>query len=426
MNPADPISPRVEALRRELEADAPGALESFLAELAAGGGAPLFEPLPGDDGHVLASFFWLADAPVANVALVLSLGDWRPEEHLLAPLPGGRLWAISRRLPADLRTCYELSPDDSLAPAADLLDDEAWRRRTATWQPDPLNPRRYRVDLRDAETPDSRDKDCSPLECPAAPPQPWVAPRPGTPGRPLGRTLAEFRLASPLLGYDRRVWVYEPAGYAASAEDCNLLILFDGIAYSRLMAAPVTLDNLIAAGRIPPTVAVFLDQPKRLDELLCSEEFTAALAAELVPWIRRGWRVSADPARVIIGGTSAGGLAGAMAGLRHPELFGNVLSQSGAFWFNPLGRDTWHVHEWHAEQFAAAEPLPLRFYMDVGRLEAWPTPGGGPSLLAANRRLRDVLLAKGYPVAFAEFAGGHNYICWQGGLADGLLALAGR
>lgn len=415
MNPADPISPRVAALRRELEAGMPGALEAFLREL---GGAPLFEPLPGDEGHVLASFFWRADEPVDNVALILSLGDWRPEDHLLAPLPGGALWSVTRRLPADLRTCYELSPNDSLAPAAGLLDDDAWRRRTATWQPDPLNPRRYTVNLLDPETPDSYDKQCSVLEGPAAPPQPWVAPRPGAP-RP---ELAEFRVDSPSLGYDRRVWVYEPAGYAAA--DCNLLILFDGISYSRLMAAPATLDNLIAAGRIPPTVAVFLDQPRRLDELLCSDGYTAFLASELLPWIRGRYRVSADPARTIIGGASAGGLAGALAGLRHPELFGNVLSQSGAFWFNPLGRDTWHVHEWHAEQFAAAPLLPLRFYLDVGSLENWPTPGGGPSLLAANRRLRDVLRARGYPVAYAEFTGGHNYICWQGGLADGLLALS--
>jgi hypothetical protein len=40
--------------------------------------------------------------------------------------------------------------------------------------------------------------------------------------------------------------------------------------------------------------------------------------------------------------------------------------------------------------------------------------------------LRDVLQAKGYDVYYMEFNGGHNYICWQGTLADGLPALMGK
>jgi enterochelin esterase-like enzyme len=51
-----------------------------------------------------------------------------------------------------------------------------------------------------------------------------------------------------------------------------------------------------------------------------------------------------------------------------------------------------------------------------------------PALVSApfvNRRLRDALKAKGYEVAYTEFDGAHEYINWQGTLADGLIALLG-
>jgi enterochelin esterase family protein len=47
------------------------------------------------------------------------------------------------------------------------------------------------------------------------------------------------------------------------------------------------------------------------------------------------------------------------------------------------------------------------------------------NLLASNRRLRDVLQQKGYPVHYREFSGGHSTVIWRGTLANGLLALIG-
>jgi hypothetical protein len=67
----------------------------------------------------------------------------------------------------------------------------------------------------------------------------------------------------------------------------------------------------------------------------------------------------------------------------------------------------------------------LRFYLDAGTLEvnSYRDLGDGPSLLVANRHMRNVLRAKGYDVHYVEFSGGHDYISWQGTLADGLQAL---
>jgi hypothetical protein len=49
----------------------------------------------------------------------------------------------------------------------------------------------------------------------------------------------------------------------------------------------------------------------------------------------------------------------------------------------------------------------------------------GPSLLLANRHIRDILRLKGYEVHYAEFSGGHNALSWRGTFADALIALIG-
>ena len=55
------------------------------------------------------------------------------------------------------------------------------------------------------------------------------------------------------------------------------------------------------------------------------------LAQEIVPWARANYHATDRPEQTIIGGTSLGGLQAACVGLKHSEVFGNVLSQSGAF-----------------------------------------------------------------------------------------------
>jgi len=94
--------------------------------------------------------------------------------------------------------------------------------------------------------------------------------------------------------------------------------------------------------------------------------------------------------------------------------------------------------EWLAKQFAAAARSNVKFYMDVGLLEGESTGGAplnwltmvdqpipyGPSLLLANRHMRDILRLKGYQVHYAEFSGGHNALSWRGTFGDALMLAA--
>jgi pimeloyl-ACP methyl ester carboxylesterase len=116
------------------------------------------------------------------------------------------------------------------------------------------------------------------------------------------------------------------------------------------------------------------------------------LVTELLPWIHAHCTVTTDPARTVIGGSSYGGLAATYAGLVRPDLFGCILSQSGSFGWRP---EEASEHGWLIRQCVALPRLPLRWYMDVGWLEA-AIVVHGPSQLLANRHMRDVVRAKGY------------------------------
>jgi len=163
-------------------------------------------------------------------------------------------------------------------------------------------------------------------------------------------------------------------------------------------------------------------------ELFCNPEFSRALVTELLPWAHRQYNFTSDPRHTVVAGSSAGGVAAACSGLWHPEAFGNVLAQSGAFhWTPPPGSDTTDSSSepnWVARQFISSPKKPLRFYLDAGSAEFNAT-GSADSILFCTRTLRDVLRAKGYEVHFQEFEGGHDYLSWRGTLADGLIALLG-
>lgn len=411
------VSPQLTHLQQALEAGEAKALDDFWRQVTEQG-TPLIEAIEGNNDHSLVTLLWRAEGEIENVVVIGRLMDW--PNNQMTRLLDTDLWYKTYRVRNDVRTTYQLAPNDPGVPLG-LSPNRA--ERTANWQTDPLNPHTY-IFPKDDEFPESVEMVRSVIEMPGAPAQLWIEPRDGV---PTGK-VEMHRLKSDILDNERRVWVYMPPGYTTDGEPYGLLILFDGWAYVEIVPTPTILDNLLSEGLIPPLVAVLpdsLDGATRLRELLLHSPFNDFLAQELVPWTRTHYHVTSDPAQTIVGGSSAGGLAAGFAALEHPKVFGNVLSQSGAFRWKPEGEDE---HEWLARQFVAREKLPLKFYIEAGVLEvnSLLALGDGPNLILSNRHLRDVLQAKGYPVHYAEFAGGHDYLCWQGTLAEGVLALIGK
>jgi len=236
---------------------------------------------------------------------------------------------------------------------------------------------------------------------------------------PAGQS-ESFDLRSALMHDQRKVWVYTPPGYdPQAATPYRLLLLCDGFSYRTWVPTPLILDNLLHAGKIQPMVAVFVDNPpsSRISDLQYNPRFAEFLARELLPWVRQRWNVTRDASKTVIGGYSASGAAAAFVALRHPELFGNVLSQSGSFWSGT--KDVpW---EYLARQYQSSPALPIRFYLEAGLLE--DESPEGPTLLEANRHLVAVLRRKGYVVTYSEVGGTHEAIHWRGLFPQALLAL---
>ena len=422
----DPVpSPRIEALRRQI--DSGNTISASFWSAVANEGTPLVEPL--DARYDLVTFLWRAAHDTRNVYLRATLGIPDGPHDAFHQLGNTDVWYLTLPLPKGARFLYRLEPnrasDRGMAPV--------------TAQFDPLN----RGPKQNCPA-DTTSFLCQSLgQLPEASPQPWLERRPGV---ATGR-VEKHTIHSTRQNVDRDLTVYLPAGYASKGKPCPLLVLFDGDDYlDPSWNGLNTWDNLIAAGRIPPTVVVMVHNlpHRRLFDLIANATFGDFMAGELAPWARAHYNVSRAPSRTVVGGASAGGFAATYLGLAHPEVFGNVLSMSGAFWWSPehnggicggacpkpgddppvTNRDATTEPNWIAQLALRRPASRVRFYFAVGAFE-FDQSGTGAGILEETRHLRDILRAKGSQVIYQQFVAGHDGLGWRGAMADGLLSLLG-
>jgi enterochelin esterase-like enzyme len=227
----------------------------------------------------------------------------------------------------------------------------------------------------------------------------------------------EQSFAAPWL---RTVWVCVPLG--VDVQNATFMVVQDGHAYLNIL--PVVLDNLIAARRVPPLVAILVDSgggdaqgsQRGLEYDTLSGRYSDFIETEMLPRVEAetGIRLTKDPeGRATMGVSSGAACAFTMAWF-HPERYRRVLSYSGTYVNqqsppNPeYPRGAW---EYHATLIPGAERKPLRIWLEVGEkdLHADDPEDTWHNWPLANKRMAEALAAKGYDYRFTLSLGGRHF-----------------
>lgn len=181
----------------------------------------------------------------------------------------------------------------------------------------------------------------------------------------------------------RDLFIYVPQAYLDEPERSFAVLLmhdgqnlFDGnLSYVKgsTWRAALAADETTAAGEMQPVILVGVANTgvERMAEYTPSPDrrlgggkgpqYARLLVDELLPMLRRQYRVLPGPANTGIAGSSLGGLISLAIALRYPHVFGQVGVLSPSIWW-----DNGHILR---DVRGLRRHLPLRIWLDMGAAE---------------------------------------------------------
>lgn len=203
---------------------------------------------------------------------------------------------------------------------------------------------------------------------------------------------------SKILNNSRQVFVYKPS---VDQEIQTLIFFHDGADYLQYGKAQIILDNLISTGYIPAVYGVFVNPVERGREYRLNDDYLRMLFRELLPELKRRYRLPAD-LRMGMGGVSLGGLITLYALKDFGRQLDFVFSQSAA-----LQVDDYIV----LKKLAGLKNPATRVYLHFGSFEG---------LEEGHRLLSELFEQAGMAYTLKEVHEGHNWGHWRAYLSEAL------
>ncbi|MEO8098418.1 MAG: alpha/beta hydrolase-fold protein [Acidobacteriota bacterium] len=218
----------------------------------------------------------------------------------------------------------------------------------------------------------------------------------------------------------RMIYVYTPPGYESSTARYPALYLMHGAGGNESSwftggRANIILDNLIAAGKAKPMIVVMpygrpgtsttLDPSPAAPAAAGAPAFPQDVAEDVVPFVEKLYRITANADNRAIAGLSMGGNQTLQVGLTHLDMFHYI----GAF--SPVIFNA-SVEQDHAPAFAdvAATNKKLKlFNIYIGDTD---------TLLESNKSYHALLDQKGIKHTFTLTKEGHVWRNWRDYLVD--------
>jgi enterochelin esterase family protein len=238
-------------------------------------------------------------------------------------------------------------------------------------------------------------------------------------------TVSKFHLddSKTFPGYGRDWALYVPAQYDGKKEAC-LMVFQDGMGYigpKGNWRVPTVFDNLIAEGKMPVTIALFINpgfapdannptgkgkdgkplgkSNRSFEYDSVNDKYVTFLLEEMIPLVEsKVYKISKDPKRRGIAGSSSGGICAFNAAWQRPDAFSKVFTTIGSF-TNIRGGNKF-------PEMVLAEPKKdIRVFSQDGSHDLTNQFGVWPE---ANQKMADAWKAKGYDYQFVMGEGTHD------------------
>jgi enterochelin esterase-like enzyme len=240
-------------------------------------------------------------------------------------------------------------------------------------------------------------------------------------------TLSRVWYDSPTLGSARRMYVYTPPGYENSRKRYPVLYLLHGgggdeDAWTTLGRAHYILDNLIAQGKAKPMIVVMTNgnplqaaapgdnpvEPVQASFMasasaMGSGKFEEGLIKDVIPYIKRHYRVLAGRKNRALAGLSMGGMQTMNTAQNHPDMFHYIgVMSMGLMDMTDMGVQ--------ADQDLDSKIEALK---KSGYKLYWIACGKDDFTYEGVTKLRKKLDEHNFRYVYRESTGGHTWANWR-------------